>query len=477
MSQHPLSESALSTSPDSTESHPAFIEEDISDFVRRVSSPIPQDDAVVRSASPFGRRYLKPLNGIQTKGFARSAQRRTSVTTLGSIERLQNFYARRELKLNKGGTLGFQRTLIEEDEFDDERLPTPQAPPPSWLDLNVETDLDVLLSTCFDDIQHTLTTWAMVMGPRHSSSSSSSHPLSSDSGDESSRATTPVDQGFDIIPLLQSVTSMLDSVRNYTTNRHDLSDSALGSLRQASLTLLEAMKDLENQYRDEGNDAEGYMYKSSDFDLLERERQSIHTYLQVVESQGFNPPHHIGSPPAIFTPEIQALIGKTSYLTLEKSEPKQQAVKHGVPVWLERGSFPDDLLGRYYSLLVDNVSKDQINVPDPKIDEKAFLEYLTDGKVLCNAYNSLLKQSKRPFGFITKINSDTRRTYRAVENLRFFAAACKFRFEIVFEEFNPSEIVRRTDSGLDMIKKMLFTFGDCVVRELREQVDLAQQHK
>jgi hypothetical protein len=75
MSQHPLAESTYSTtSQESTDSYPAFSEEDISDFVRRVSSPIPRDDSIVRAASPFGRRYLKPINGIQTKGFARSGK-------------------------------------------------------------------------------------------------------------------------------------------------------------------------------------------------------------------------------------------------------------------------------------------------------------------------------------------------------------------------------------------------------------------
>jgi hypothetical protein len=38
-----------------------------------VSSPIPfNPDSVIRAQSPFGRRYLKPINGIQIKGFARS---------------------------------------------------------------------------------------------------------------------------------------------------------------------------------------------------------------------------------------------------------------------------------------------------------------------------------------------------------------------------------------------------------------------
>ncbi|KAG1149752.1 hypothetical protein G6F37_004234 [Rhizopus arrhizus] len=481
MSQHPLAESTYSTtSQESTDSYPAFSEEDISDFVRRVSSPIPRDDSIVRAASPFGRRYLKPINGIQTKGFARSAQRRSSVMTLGSIERLQDFYAKRELKLNKGGTLGFQKLMIEEEDDYDERLPTPKAPPPSWINLDVETDLDVLLNTCFEDIQHTLTAWAMVMGPRQSSSSSSSssHPLSSDSADESSRATTPIEPSFDILPLIQSVTRMLDSVRNYTTNRHDLSDTALSKLRQASLSLLEAMKELENQYREDGNDEEGYVYKSSDFDLLERERQAIHTYLRVVESQGFNPPHHIGSPPAVFTPEIQALMGKTSILSLSDSEEdtdEKAKVDSSIPVWLERGSFVNDPLGRYHALLVDNQDKslkEVIDISNPKDNENAFLECLADGRVLCNAYNSLVKQSKRPFGFITKIHSDTRRTYRAVENLRFFVA-----FEIVFNEFDPSEIARKTDKGLIMMKSILATFCECAIRELREQIDLIQKQK
>lgn len=49
--------------------------------------------------------------------------------------------------------------------------------------------------------------------------------------------------------------------------------------------------------------------------------------------------------------------------------------------------------------------------------------------------------------------------------------ACKFRFELVFEEFDPSEIARKTDKGVSMMKKVLSTFCDCAIRELRQQVD------
>lgn len=235
----------------------------------------------------------------------------------------------------------------------DEQLPTPREPPPSWIDLDIETDLDVLLNTCFADIQTTLSTWAMITGPRLSSSSASSHPLSNDESADT----------FQILPLLQTVTTMLSSVRNYTVHRHDLSNNAVNKLRYASLNLLESMKELENQHRveeemeDDENEA-GFLYRSSDFELLKKERLAIHKYLEEVETHAFNPPHHIGSPPAMFTPEIQALMGKTSILSLTESELNDELKQKekglsatnkktsGVPSWLERGSFVNDPLGK-----------------------------------------------------------------------------------------------------------------------------------
>lgn len=57
----------------------------------------------------------------------------------------------------------------------------------------------------------------------------------------------------------------------------------------------------------------------------------------------------------------------------------------------------------------------------------------------------------------------------------YYFRACKFRFELLFDEFDPSEIARKTDKGLNMMNKSLSTFCDCVIRELREQVDSAQK--
>ncbi|KAI7847359.1 hypothetical protein BDC45DRAFT_356623 [Circinella umbellata] len=330
---------------------------------RPFSSPTP--DNIIRSASPFGRRYKKPINGIQTKGFARSAKRRSSVLTLGSIERLQNFYARRDLKLNKEGLLGFKRDIVveEPEDFDDtdnlDQLPTPQAPPPSWRDLDVETDLDVLLSHCFDDIQQTLTQWAMVTGPRQHSSVSSR-------GSHNSNDSNTTDEGFQILPLLDSVTKMINSVKNYTHHRHDLSNHALHKVRHAALDLLESIKSLETRFRKDQEQAEQaiteggglgigeYTYHTSEFGMLENERKAIHTYLLTVENFAFNPPHHIGSPPAAFSYEIKALMAKTSVEQEETNEdalhlpqPAQQSTIHqGLPDWLQRATFQDDAIGK-----------------------------------------------------------------------------------------------------------------------------------
>jgi hypothetical protein len=245
--------------------------------------------------------------------------------------------------------LGFGHAPLAEEPDDlDDQLPTPREPPPSWIDLDIETDLDVLQSQCFHDIQATLGTWSMITGPNRRSSSSSSH--SDEQGAD-----------FHILPLLETVTKMLSSVKNYTVNRHDLSDNSLSKLRHASLNLLEAMKELENQYRvkdEDSDESDGFLYRSSDFNLLEKERKAIHTYLNVVEQHAFNPPHHIGNPPAMFTPEIQALMGKTEILSLTENELEDQQqqknqeqpthVKQStsrIPEWLERGSFINDTMG------------------------------------------------------------------------------------------------------------------------------------
>ena len=109
--------------------------------------------------------------------------------------------------------LGFSMAKLSEEPEDLDRLPTPVAPPPSWHNLDVETDLDVLMQQMFDDIESMLSVWSIIAGP-------------------------PEDQDHvQVLPLLQSVTDMLNSVKNYILHRHDLTDHAMANLRNAALKL------------------------------------------------------------------------------------------------------------------------------------------------------------------------------------------------------------------------------------------------
>ncbi|KAI8327603.1 hypothetical protein BC941DRAFT_477448, partial [Chlamydoabsidia padenii] len=65
----------------------------------------------------------------------------------------------------------------------------------------------------------------------------------------------------------------------------------------------------------------------------------------------------------------------------------------------------------------------------------------------------------------------TKRTYRVIENLRFFAAACKFRFDTVFDPFDPTLIARKTDDGLAMLEKAVGIFCQSIIRELRQSME------
>ncbi|KAI9253955.1 hypothetical protein BDA99DRAFT_519445 [Phascolomyces articulosus] len=435
-------------------------------------------DNVVRAMSPEGRRYLKPVNGIQTKGFARSAQRRSSVLTLGSIERLQHFYAKRDLKVNKGGILGFKkndsnsitaRVLKEqqqdEEEDDDEEMFLPedrQQPPPSWMQLDVETDLDVLLSQCFRDVQVMLHNWSMI------SECSDSDTCSDNEG-----------AGFHIASLLQSVTRTLDSVRTYTFHRNDLTEHTMKKLRHAGIQLLGTVKELELRHQSgELGDDEGFI----PYIKLQPERTAIIDYLIIVEDYAFNPSHHhiLMDEPVLFGPDISTLLSSRR----EQQEQEQnnsdsnnkRRASTDITSWLDPTCFVNDDMGRFHALLCDNILGEEV-IPDPHSDEDEFLTQLADGRILCNVYNNIVNRSCRPFGLITKIHQDTKRTFRATENLRFFAAACKFRFDLNFYPFDPAEVARKTERGLFMLKLAIDAFCNCAINELRESVDHASKKR
>lgn len=187
--------------------------------------------------------------------------------------------------------LGFSLANLSEEPEDLDRLPTPVAPPPSWHNLDVETDLDVLMQQVFDDIEAMLSTWAIIVGP-----------------------TSDIEK-VHILPLLQTVTEVLNSVKNYILHRHDLTEHAMNKLRSDALNLLETMSHLEEKYRslEDGADGTGgYLYNTSGFGMLDKERAAILTYLDSIERYALNPPHHVGAPYAGYSAEIKNLMTKTS---------------------------------------------------------------------------------------------------------------------------------------------------------------------
>lgn len=65
---------SISGSQESAISHNPSTEDELSGFIRKAPVSEPKNDSIIRAVSPYGRRYLKPINGIQTKGFARSGR-------------------------------------------------------------------------------------------------------------------------------------------------------------------------------------------------------------------------------------------------------------------------------------------------------------------------------------------------------------------------------------------------------------------
>lgn len=234
------------------------------------------------------------------------------------------------------GILGFKNSnnattttnSVPEEEDDDDLLPEPSTPPrPSWLDLDVETDLDVLLSQCFHDIQSTLSAWSMVSNTAYASSELSDSDPSSDN--EGSK--------YHIASLVHSVSRTIESIRNYTLHRNDLADSALVKLRHSAIHLLSVIREFETTHQRD---------HAITFDGLAKEREAILRYLGVVEDYAFNPPHHIGAPTVTFSPEIKSLMHKSRSTTTTTTS-SSQSTRPGLPDWLDPTCYVNDSMGKF----------------------------------------------------------------------------------------------------------------------------------
>ncbi|CAG8585862.1 18699_t:CDS:2 [Rhizophagus irregularis] len=378
--------------------------------------PVSRGFTMPSPGSPGKRGYKKPA---KPREFAKSAKKRQSVLALGSITHLQHFYAKRAYLTSK---------------------------------LDVETDPDVLLATCHADIQAMIDAWCMVTG-------------------EVKAEANPV--SVDILAAIETTTKAVQSVKNYSMFKEDLSAESLSRIRATTLEVLEMISNLEESHRDEDDSSseDGHLYKESNFHSLDRQRNILTKYLEVVEE-------------CLLFDDTDLYPPNTSYLR-PSSVSSEEDLKQGVAAitpplspghpnndWVNPDVFGDVVITRYHAFLeAHRPSKskqlpDYTPLPDPSVDKTEFLASLADGKLLCIIYNTIVRRSKRPFGFIDKIHEDTSRTYRATENLKFFAAAAKFRFEIKFDEFNPTEIVKLTNIGRAQLERILEIFCEKAMEEL-----------
>ncbi|KAJ7854313.1 hypothetical protein B0H14DRAFT_764987 [Mycena olivaceomarginata] len=127
-----------------------------------------------------------------------------------------------------------------------------------------------------------------------------------------------------------------------------------------------------------------------------------------------------------------------------------------LPEWARRKAFDGDELGRAHALLSAFLPATLLPALLPPSPREAFLESLSSGQLLCVAYNTCVRKSKKPWGYISKdgihdilaleqaaardsgggggdeskAQAEVKKgwTFRRIDNLRIWAGALKIRY-------------------------------------------------
>ncbi|KAG8215729.1 hypothetical protein J3R82DRAFT_7622 [Butyriboletus roseoflavus] len=118
-----------------------------------------------------------------------------------------------------------------------------------------------------------------------------------------------------------------------------------------------------------------------------------------------------------------------------------------LPDWAKRSLFADDPVGRAHALLIALLPENLRSLVLPTSNRSAFFSALTSGQCLCAAYNTGVRRSRKPWGFISldsvhdiaflEQSSDGADgdekgkvgwTFRRIDNLRIWAGALKLRY-------------------------------------------------
>ncbi|PPQ63658.1 hypothetical protein CVT24_004432 [Panaeolus cyanescens] len=119
-----------------------------------------------------------------------------------------------------------------------------------------------------------------------------------------------------------------------------------------------------------------------------------------------------------------------------------------LPDWARRSLFAEDKLGRVHAFLSAFLPPDLRSTLAASSSRDDFLISLSSGQLLCLAYNSCLRKSKKPWGFINtdsihdiisleaSASADGQEggkkiwTFRRTDNLRIWASALKLRYSV-----------------------------------------------
>ncbi|KAF9444316.1 hypothetical protein P691DRAFT_807536 [Macrolepiota fuliginosa MF-IS2] len=142
----------------------------------------------------------------------------------------------------------------------------------------------------------------------------------------------------------------------------------------------------------------------------------------------------------------------------EDDEPEETIEDDLLPDWARRTSFVDDDLGRAHAILSHFLPRDHLSALQSPDSPSAFLDNLSSGQLLCIAYNSIVRKSKKPWGYISKdgihdiialekaVEEEAKEgsrkgwTFRRTDNLRLWVGALKLRYLLPVQV--PSQVIK-----------------------------------
>ncbi|GAA6056732.1 putative Cytoplasm protein [Rhodotorula toruloides] len=173
-----------------------------------------------------------------------------------------------------------------------------------------------------------------------------------------------------------------------------------------------------------------------------------------------------------------------------------------VPEWARKDGW-EDSLARAHAIIVTHLSPEQTSsLPNLASDRTGFLDALSDGYLLCLAYNAALRlSSPHPFGFISassihpfsSISSSSvemsctassasdgggggekiGQTFRRAENLRLWAGALKHRYNLALAgppPFDPKVVAARKEEGRrDGLERAVGEWAEDLANEVRRE--------